>query len=183
MTIGDDFLKAEQFQQHTHRHDFEKGVTREQRNAWILDVETKCQAAHISYIVHETLNDEGEPCYVFGFPSRLHQIAFTLNTYDDIHGEHIYTYGLHGVSPNYKRAFFLAAEAHLGVLKIQHEWEERGEDLIFYFEKWSDQLMLELLLENGTIDLSARGIEQALVFRKKNEFSPIGPLGAPGSNL
>lgn len=183
MTISDDFLKAEHFQHHTHRHSFVNGETQEQRTAWVLDVETKCQAAHISYIVHETVNDEGLPCYVFGFPSRLAQIAFTLNTFDDIHGEFIYTHGLHGVSPTYKRAFFMAAEAHLAVLRIQHEWEERGDDIVFYFEKWSDQLMLELLLENGTIDSSARGIEQALLFRNKYEFSPIGPLGAPGSNL
>lgn len=183
MAISDQFFKAEQFQKHTHQHSFEDGETLEQREAWLRHAEATCQAAQIKYIVRETLNDEGHPGYEFGFPDRISQIAFTLNMVGDMVGEHTYRHSLEGVSPEDKRTFFLAVEGHLAALSIQHYWEEKGDSLEFSFEKFSDQLMLEMLIGNGTIEISARSLKQLLLFRKVHGLDPVGPLGAPGLNL
>jgi hypothetical protein len=183
MTIGDEFLKAEQFEKQTQRHSFIKGEPVEERQAWLRHAEAICQASRIQYSVREGVNDKGHPCYVIGFPDRMSHIAFQLNMFGDLEGEHTYTHSLEGVSPSYKRAFFLAAEASLGIFGIGHYWQEKGDSVEFSFDRLSDQLVLEMLIHNGTIETAARGYEQMLLFRKMHGLDPVGPLGAPGMNL
>ena len=187
MDAMDHFLDAELYPKHRHRHFFTDGETLDQRRAWLHSVKNTCQAAQTSYVVRETMNDRGQPGYEFGFASKESHMAFRWNIYGDqvypAIGDQVYIHRMAGVSSEYKRAFLLAAEAHLGVLGINHHWREQDGNLEFSFEKFSDQATFEVLAENGTIDAAAQGLEQALLFRKKLGLDPVGPHDAPGMNL
>jgi hypothetical protein len=147
------------FEQHAHAQVFDGGETKAERERWLREVEEICQEAGVEYVVRE-IDRDGNPGYEFGFADVTHYTAFVLNVYGDLEGpgQHTHTHVHTDLDPVYQDAFRRAAEMHLRELGINYDCEQDGNEVCFKFDRFSDRMMFKALVEQGTLDASARGL-------------------------
>ena len=150
----------EGFKKNRHRHFFTSGETSAEREEWLQNVEAICQAARTKFRARNAVDEQGNPGYEFGFPNVSGYAAFVFNVFGDLEhpGGHIQTCTLFDESLAYRKAFLLAASSHLASLGISHQWREHEGTLQFAFDRFSDRLMFQALIDQGTIDSSAKGL-------------------------
>jgi len=148
------------FRKNRHRHFFRKGETLAEREAWLENIENICQAAGTKFRARHAIDEQGNPGYEFGFPNISGYAAFVFNVFGDLEqpGGHIQTCTVLDDSLAYRQAFLLAASSHLAALGISHQWREHNGTLQFAFDRFSDRLMFQALIDQGTIDSSAKGL-------------------------
>ena len=158
MDAMDHFLEAELH--HKHRHFFTDGETLAEREAWLENVEDICQAAGTKFRARNAVDEQGNPGYEFGFPNISGYAAFVFNVFGDLEqpGSHIQTCTFLDQHRPYREAFLLAASSHLVALGISHQWREYEGTLQFAFNRFSDRLMFQALIDQGIIDSSAKGL-------------------------
>jgi quinol monooxygenase YgiN len=173
------FLRDGVFEKNSHKNFFTAGKTLAQRQQWLREVDQICKETGIAYVVRETRNEKGNHGYEFGFADAKAYAAFILSVFDDLEAPrgHIYSHGFDNASHEYRRAFLLAAEAHLSALGINHYWREHEGQLEFAFDRFSDKLMLQALIDNETIDVSAKGIAKVRELQRRLGRDPDAPGG------
>ena len=176
MDLVDHFVRDGVFGQNRHEHIFTKGEPQSVREEWLAGIDRMCKTAGIGYVVRQCNDEDGNPGYEFGFADGAAYAAFVFNAYGDLERPrgHIQGHRFDNESPEYREAFFLAAEAHLGALGIKHDWRMHNGELQFAFDRFSDRMVFQALLEQGTIDASAKGIGSARKLQRR--------LGTPVSH-
>ena len=184
MDAVDRFVQDGVFENNRHRHIFEDGETREARERWLREIDQICKATGTAYVVREVTRNE-QPGYEFAFTNKAAYAAFVFNAFGDLEepGGHIQSYAFTNEGPAYREAFFLAAETHLAALGIEHQWREQDGKLEFAFDRFSDRLMFDALIEQGTIDASAKGLESVKSMQRRLGLDTAPPQQWPDFDL
>lgn len=150
----------EGFRKYSHRHCFTDGQSAAEREEWLQKVEDKCRAEGIEFRARSTVDEQGNPGYEFGFANAGKYAAFIFNVFGDLEkpAGHIHTYEFHKEDQSYREAFHLAAESHLTALGIHYQCREQPGAIQFAFDRFSDRIMFQALIDQGTIDASAKGL-------------------------
>jgi len=164
------------FSGHVHTHMFANGESPEKRAQWLREVLEICKASDTECFVR-SVEKNGQHGYEFGFSDVTHYAAFHLNVFGEMEGKGNHRH-LHSCETAEDRDVFRqAAEMHLRALGIKYTLEERGNALEFKFDKFSDRMTFVALIENGTLDASARGLAQVQAVRKAMGWVVPAPVG------
>ena len=173
----DKFVQDGVFEQHAHTQLFEQGETSEARERWLQNVKSICREAGIGYVVREITKD-GKPGYQFGFADSSHHAAFVLNVCGDLESPdgQVYVHEFIDCSREYEEAFRIAAEIHLAALGIEYKERQADGEVSFTFDRFSDKLMLQALIGQGTIETSAKGLALTRAMQHRlNHDTKTGP--------
>ncbi len=166
MDAVDQFVRDGVFNQHSHSQVFIDGETLDEREAWLREVQRVCRQSETTFVVRDITSDDGLPGYQFGFADANSYIAFIHNVYGDLEGDFTRIERLDHVSDADRAAFADAAAMHLHHLGIAFKREARAGDVHFNFDRFSDRTVLAMLVENGTIAASARGLALARSYKQ-----------------
>lgn len=172
MDAVDRFVQDGVFNQHSHIYTFGGGETKQQREQWLQEAKDTCREAGVEYVVRETTKD-GKPGYEFGFADVQHYAAFVFNVFGDLEGRGQHIQRIADLKdPAYQETYRQSAELHLKALRMNYKVEKDGSELRFKFDRFSDRIMFQTLVDNGTIDHSASSLAQVRSLQNRLGVSP-----------
>lgn len=141
----------------THSHTFDDAIPVEKRREWL---EQSLQRAGLqldkaSFIVNET--DKG---FDFNFMNIEEYTAFVIAIEGDMYGKekHVHTHRFansNTINPHWVQA----AEAYLKAMNIDYKLEMNGNEASFKFDRFSDSMIFQRLINEGHIDFMAMDLE------------------------
>lgn len=157
----------------THQHVFEDNMSEAERQEWLNQVEarlTEFAAVPVEIEYRDTGNG-----FEFSFENSEHYALFMLTTFGDMEGHRNHTHS-HEFSDGIDTQWVSAARQYLDAMGIDYDLEEKGNTVHFKFDRLSERLAFNALIEGGQIDrLAEFGIDEefhAQVRQYREGFRP-----------
>nr|WP_281722633.1 hypothetical protein [Nitrosomonas nitrosa] len=184
MNGTDIMAQDEEFKKYRHCHSFTGSESAAEREEWLQKVERKCRAAGIEFRAWSAVDEQGNPGYEFGFANAGKYAAFVFDVFGDLEkpAGHVHTYEFGTEDQSYREAFLLAAKSHLTALGIHHQSQEQPGTMQFVFDRFSDRVLLQALIDQGTIDASAKGLASVRDLQQRVR-NPHGELNFPSFDV
>ena len=151
----------EQFE-HTWLHMFDRDMPAHAREAWISKTLKMSQEAGIALIHRETENG-----VEFAFYDHDNWAAFGLNLTAQEGGQGNHQHIHHFDSPELQDAWTSLAQSYLKLAGIECEIEKRDGETVFHFSNLSDRVILNQIINNGTLDNGADALLQVRRFQDR----------------
>jgi len=139
---------------HSHRHRFPESVPASSRQKWLIDGATKA-----SQLLDRNVNvviEEISDGFEFKFESYEDYAAFTLSTCGEMEGNYNHTHSHEfDSSTGCDQEWINAAETYLKALGIDYDIEMKGNTAHFKFNRFSDSVTFNALINANSIDALA----------------------------